>query len=214
MKRFASIFAAVAVIGISANAMVVTGVSVNGVRLVSEQEYAGYLPLDIRIAGRLGQPVIFDFSLVSDGTQNPNEAFLGDSLGITFSADSLSSLAAPANYQSITFYDGTTPQIPTSLSFSRTFTAEGIFSGALSLKMSNSTADYFSFFTGYEVNPTFRFVLVNEAPLSPLSQAPVAPTLLGSGAPPPFAGTPEPGTMGMAFVGGLAVLVQSRRRSA
>ena len=87
-------------------------------------------------------------------------------MSLTFQADPSSGIGAPANFRSLTYYDGALPQIPASLTFSRSLGA-GTFNGSFSFHLSNSTADYFSFFTGYEVNPTFTFSVINSQPLPP-----------------------------------------------
>ena len=138
MNRFAYCFTFLALFAASAGAMVVTGVSVNGVRLVSSQEYASGLPIDIIIASTVGNPVLFNFTLAPDATQNPYESTVGDSLSLSFAADPLSGLLAPADFSSITFYDGALPQIPASLSFSRNLAGPGTFSGSLTACKSNT----------------------------------------------------------------------------
>ena len=222
MNRFAYCFTFLALFAASAGAMVVTGVSVNGVRLVSNQEYATALPINIMIASTVGSPVLFNFTLAPDATQNPNESTVGDSLSVSFMADPLSGLLAPADFSSITYFDGALPQIPASLSFSRNLAGPGAFNGSFTLHMSNSTADYFSFFTGYEVNPTFRFSLINSPPLSPITPPPPVhppPAALSVNPPPaaaagPDVGVPEPGSMGLVFAGGLMLFAKSRKKLA
>lgn len=211
MKRFACVFSFLALLAASCNAMVVTGVSVNGVRLVSDAEYATALPINIIIGNTVGTPVLFNFSLASDPTKNPNESTIGDSMSVTFQADPTSGLGAPMNFSSITYYNGASPQIPASLTFSRNFAVAGTFNGSLSFHMSSSSADYFSFFTGYEINPNFTFSIINSQPLPPVG--PAAPS-----DPPPasaaaVASTPEPGAWGLMLAGGLAIFAKVRKRS-
>ena len=211
MKRFACVFSFLVLLAASSNAMVVTGVSVNGVRLVSDAEYAAALPINIIIGNTVGTPILFNFTLASDPTHNPNESTVGDSLSVTFLADPSSGLGAPVNFSSINYYDGALPQIPSSLTFSRNLAVAGTFNGSLSFHMSTSSADYFSFFTGYEINPNFTFSIINSQPLPPVGPAPPSDPPLASAA--AVASTPEPGTWALMLAGGLAVFAKARKRS-
>ncbi len=214
MKRFACVFSFLALLAASANAMVVTGVTVNGIRLVSDLEYATAIPIKILIGNTGGSPILFNFTLASDATQNPNEFTMGDSMSVAFQADPSSGLGAPANFTSMTFYDGAKPQIPASISFSRDLGGAGTFNGSLSFHMSNSSSDYFSFFTGYEINPSFSFSIINSLPLPPTGpSSPVDPNPPSASAAPPV-GIPEPCTLGLTLAGGLAVFAKARKRSA
>ncbi len=220
MKRFASVFSVLGLLTASANAMIVTDVYINGVRLVSNAEYAAALPIDIIIGNTVGSPLLFNFTLQSDAIQNPSESTLGDSLSVAFEADPFSGLAAPANFSSITYFNGALPQIPGSLSFTRNLAGPGTFNGSLSFHMSNSGADYFSFFTNYEINPIFRFSVINSQPVTSPAAPPSGPPPPPDPPPGPSSGsapaqTPEPGTMGLVVAGGLAIVfAKTRKRSA
>ena len=148
-------------LGIPANAIVITSVSINGVQLVSEGSTAAFaLPSNFLIDSSNGS-FLFNFGLAYDPSQNPNEFTFGDSFTVSFFTNSGSELQAPDNYGSVTYYFGNIPEIPAFVSFTRQFDMAGTFDGGLSVHMSNSSADYYSPFSGYESNPVFHFTLIN-----------------------------------------------------
>ena len=80
--------------------------------------------------------------------------------------------------------------MPSSVSFTRTFDMVGIMDGGLSIHMSNSSADYYSPFSGYETNPVFHFTLTNLG--EPVSTPPVittTPPPVGTNTIPPTGGS-------------------------
>ena len=217
-------------LGIPANAIVITSVSINGVQLVSEGSAAAFgLPSNFLIASHNGS-FLFNFGLASDPSQNPDEFTFGDSFIASFFSNSGSELQAPDNYSSVTYYFGNIPTIPTSVSFTRQFATAGTFDGGLTVHMSNSLADYYSPFSGYETNPMFHFTLINvpgqvPAPVVVIPTPTPTPTPTPQGSsthtyipaghtpnghtpldpPPAFldTSTPEPGTFGLMIAGAL-----------
>lgn len=144
-----------------ASAIVITSVSINGVQLVSEASSLAFgLPSNLMIASNNGS-FLFNFSLVSDPSQNPDETIFGDSFTVSFFANAGSELQAPDNFGSLTYYLGNIPKIPAFEMFTRQLGMTGTFDGGLSFHMSNSAADYYSPFSGYESNPVFHFTLIN-----------------------------------------------------
>lgn len=181
--------------GIPANAIVVTSVSVNGVQLVSEAASSTFgLPQNLIIASTNGG-FLFNFGLISDPSQNPDESTLGDSFTVNFFSNSSSELQAPNNYGSVTYYVGNSPEVPTSVSFTRQFDMVGIMDGGLSIHMSNSSADYYSPFSGYETNPVFHFTLMN------LGEPVSTPPVVTNTTPPPVGSSGTTPTVGSGSAG-------------
>lgn len=209
-----------------ASAIVITSVSINGVQLVSEASSLAFgLPSNLMIASINGS-FLFNFSLASDPSQNPDETIFGDSFTVSFFANAGSELQAPDNFGSLTYYLGNIPEIPAFEMFTRQLGMTGTFDGGLSFHMSNSAADYYSPFSGYESNPVFHFTLINLPGQSPApnvgtqtttttstttpgstthtSQAthtPLTTHSLPDPVPAVLDTTPEPGTFGLMIAG-------------
>ena len=155
LKITAIALATFAVFTTGTNAAVVVGVSVNGVRLVSEAEGEAFgLPTGLVIGSTTGS-FLFNFQLATDPSADSMEEISSDFLTVNFTASEGSQLQAPANY-------GTAiASAPSVKSFKQTYTTAGSFEGSLSFSLRDSASSYFSMFGGYDSNPVFRFKLFN-----------------------------------------------------
>ena len=170
LKTTAIALATFALFTTGTNAAVVVGVSVNGVRLVSDAEGEAFgLPTGLVIGSTTGS-FLFNFQLASDSLADSTDTVSSDFMSVNFTANEGSQLDAPASYSSAV------STLPADKSFSRTYTKAGQFNGSLSLSLRDSSSAYYSMFGGYDSNPVFRFTLFNYGTVYTPSPYDVAPT--------------------------------------